>query len=46
MVTMQTHKFVTLFVLLLFSLQFAIAQNKIITGTVTGNKDSSKILDV
>jgi len=42
MVTMQTHKFVTLFVLLLFSLQFAIAQNKIITGKVTDNKTAQR----
>src|SRR4030095_4744968 len=46
MVTTQTHKFVTLFVLLLFSFQFAGAQNKIITGKVTDSKDSSSLQNV
>jgi len=46
MVRKQTQKFVTLFVLLLFSFQFAVAQNIIITGKVTDSKDSSALQNV
>jgi len=46
MVVKQMHKFGTLAVLLLFSFQVAVAQNKIITGKITDSKDSSALQNV
>ena len=46
MVTKQTYKFLSLFVLLFFSLQFVFAQTKIITGKVTDKKDGSSLANI
>ena len=43
MVTKQVQKFVTLFVLLFFSFQYLVAQNKTITGRVTDRKDRAAL---
>ena len=46
MVTKQTQKFLSLFVLLFLSLQSVFAQTKIITGKVTDRKDGAALANV
>ena len=46
MISSQLQKFALLSVLLLFSLQFVLAQNKIITGKVIDSKDGSPLQNV